>query len=62
MPKNPIAKFDFKPFLMTPERHRRVAKMLRTCHQHELAREHELLAHAIASAQFCVRSEDETVN
>jgi hypothetical protein len=62
MSKIPNSKFDYKPFLMTPEQHRRQADMLRTCHQHDLAKEHELLAHTIARAQFCVATEDETAN
>src|ERR1700674_2439740 len=59
MLKNPTAKFDFKPFLMTPEQHRRQAEMLRARHQDQLAKEHELLAHTIAGAQLCVAAEDE---
>ena len=55
----PTVKFDFRPFLMTPEQHRRLAEKFRALHQVGLAKEHELLAHTIARAQFCVTSEDE---
>ena len=60
MLKNPKARFDFKPFLMSPEQHRRQAEMLRARHQDDLATEHELLAHTIAGAQFYVPLDDDT--
>ena len=62
MQKNPTGKFNFKPFLMTPEQHRRQAQILRARHQDDLAKEHELLAHTIAGAQFCVAADDEAAN
>jgi hypothetical protein len=62
MSKNLNAKFDFKPFLMTPEQHRRLAEKFRALHQNALAKEHELLAHTIARAQFCVATDDEANN
>jgi len=62
MLKNPTAKRDFKPFLMTPEQHRRQAEMLRGRHLDDLAKEHELFAHTIARGQFYLASDDETAN
>ncbi len=62
MLKHPTAKFDFKPFLMTPEQHRRQAELLRARHQDDLAKELELLAHTIAGAQLCVVTDDEATN
>lgn len=62
MPKYLTAKFEIKPFLMTPDQHRRLAERFRALKQDALAEEHELLAHTIASAQFYVAAEDETTN
>ena len=42
------------PFLMTPKQHRRLAETLRASKalvMQELARQHELIAHAIARSQ-----------
>ena len=62
MSNNPTVKFSFKPFLMTPEQHRRQAEVLRARRLDQLAREHELFAHTIARAQFCIETEDETAS